>query len=125
MYNLYARICCNSQEPVLALGTRYINQIEADAGYVVIFVENFDLGLNLGIPGSNKNAMSALNESVLIALHLRDKSTLNSFIGVDDMEMNIYGSCRVLGFRWHPLGCKFTFEGSFTSSSDVATTTSG
>ncbi len=51
---VYTRICCNSQEPVLTQGTSYVNQIEADAGYVVIFVENLDLGLNLGIPEAIK-----------------------------------------------------------------------
>ena len=39
--------------------------------------------------------------------------------------MNIYGGCVILGYRWHTLCREFTFKGSFTSSSDVATTTSG
>ena len=49
-----ARICRNSQEPILTQGTSYVNQIEADASYVVIFVENLDLSLNLGIPEATK-----------------------------------------------------------------------
>ncbi len=57
--------------------------------------------------------------------HIRYESTLNCFVGIDNMEMNIYGSCGVLGYRWHTLCREFTFKGSFTSSSDVATTTSG
>lgn len=58
-------------------------------------------------------------------LHIRNESTLNCFVGIDNMEMNIYGGCGILGYRWHTLCREFTFKGSFTSSSDVATTTSG